>query len=69
MKIGIGDLVRVKWSRRISQMGTDNIRKVWAHSNTPLLIVDMALDNLTATVIAAGRSEKIYVAHLTTRLW
>lgn len=71
----VGDLVRVKWTRRVSQMNSDNIRKVWAINNTPLLIVDMPVDPVQPNflpivfVINGGRKEKMYIADLTTRMW
>ncbi len=67
----VGDLVRVKWTRRISKMNSDNIRKIWARDNTPLLIIDMPHDefHLVATVLVGDRREKVYARDLTTRMW
>ena len=67
----VGDLVRVKWTRSVSRMSSNNVRKAWAIDNTPLLIIDMPHDelHLVATVFVGDRREKVNARDLTTRMW
>lgn len=64
----IGDLVRVKWTYKVSKMRSQNVIKEWARDNTPLLIIDV-LKNDRMLVSADSQDEMIHSVDLTMRMW
>mgnify|MGYP001083842092 CR=1 FL=1 len=64
----IGDLVRVKWTYKVSKMRSQNVIKEWARDNTPLLIIDV-LKNDRMLVSADSQDEIIHSVDLTMRMW
>jgi hypothetical protein len=64
----IGDLVRVKWTHKVSKMRSQNVIREWARDNTPLLIIDV-LKNDRMIVTADSQDKIIHSVNLTMRMW